>query len=147
MGEIWKLVSEQSAFLLLLSLSVTAQSFLQRKHQTKVFLETTKSVISATNLASATLAAAELSNTHVISGCVMWITCLIVSSFWGGSSSLMEVTDGPLESVYKTLSIRPHLFQYFTERKALTKPTSKEYFLQLSCVHHADSSTTARRYC
>ena len=32
---------------------------------------------------------------------------------------------------------------FFTERKALTKPTSKEYRLQLG-VHHADSSTTTR---
>ena len=33
--------------------------------------------------------------------------------------------------------------QYFTERKALTKPTSNEYYLQLR-VHYADSSSTAR---
>ena len=55
-----------------------------------------------------TLATRELSNTHVISCHVMWITCLLVSSFWEGSSSLMEARDGSLESVSKTLSIRPH---------------------------------------
>ena len=59
---------------------------------------------------TATLAAGELSNTHVISCHVMWITCLLVSSFWEDSSSLMEARDGSLESVSQTLSIRPHLF-------------------------------------
>ena len=33
-----------------------------------------------------------------------------VPSFWEGSSSLMEARAGSLESVSKTLSIRPHLF-------------------------------------
>ena len=49
-------------------------------------------------------------SSHVISCHVMWITCLLVSSFWEGSSSLMEARDGSLESVSKTLSIRPRLF-------------------------------------
>ena len=54
---------------------------ISRLRATKVFLETTKSVISATNSPSATLAAGELSNTNVISCHVMWITCLLASSF------------------------------------------------------------------
>ena len=56
-------------------------------------------------VASATLAAGELSNTHVIRCHVMWIMCLLASSFWEGSSSLMEARDGSLESVSKTLSV------------------------------------------
>ena len=52
----------------------------------------------------------ELSNTHVISCHMMWITCLLVSSFLEGSSSLIEARDGSLESASKTLSIRLHLY-------------------------------------
>ena len=70
--------------------------------------------MSAAKSASETLATKELSNTHVIRCHVIWITCLIVSPFGEGSSSLMEARDGSLESVSKTLSIRPHLFLGYT---------------------------------
>ena len=50
----------------------------------------------------------------LISCHVLWIMCLLVSSFWEGSSSLMEARDGSLESVFKTLSIMPHLLLEWT---------------------------------
>ena len=87
---------------------------LTRKTPNKDLPGNNKSVISATNSASATLVAGVLSNTHVISCHLLWITCLLVSSFWESSSSLMEARDGSLESVSKTLSIRPHLISECT---------------------------------
>ena len=38
---------------------------------------------------------------YVISSHMKWITCLIVSSFWEGSRSLMKVRDGSSESASK----------------------------------------------
>ena len=86
--------------------------------------------MSAANSTSETLATRELSNMHVISCHVMWIMCLLVSSFWEGSSSLMEARDGSLESVSKTLSIWPHLILECTvPLTSVHKPTQPTRFL------------------
>ena len=64
----------------------------------------------------------------------MWITCLLVSSVWEGSSSLMEARDGSLESESKTLSIRPH---YVRTRHDLTLTVGVICFIvMINCTQY-----------